>query len=117
MKVAEHRRESDGSSRGIRFDLTVNVPVIVTLLLGFTSLVVAVVQGYYGHDARIARLEMASAALEKSEVVEKQNIMAGDLATLKETISTLNQNSEKTDKRLDRIEDKLDRVIEGRSKR
>ena len=117
MEIAKHRRDTDDSQKRLRFDLTVNVPVIVTLFLGFTSLVVTVVQGYYGHDARISKLELANGQLEKSEVVARQSEMAKDIATITQKVNALTDNSEKTENRLDRMEDKLDRVIEGRMKR
>lgn len=104
----QKRRESD--KRLIRFDLTINLPLLVTLIIGFSSLVATVLKGYYEHDARIRTIEQAQTNLEKGRVVETQGVIL-------ERIETLTRSQMENSQRFSRLEDKLDRVIEGRKQR
>lgn len=95
------RRETD--KKLVKFDMTINLPLIVTLLLGFITLVTAVVRGYYQHEDRITRLEAVQDS--KGELLlEKINQLDRGLSEQKQNTAT----------RLERIEDKLDRIGEGR---
>lgn len=105
MAPDPRRRASD--KRWVRFDLTINLPLVLTLIVGFTSIVTAVVQGYYGHDGRISKLEIAQANIEKSEVVVKQGVIL-------ERMNSVDRQMADQKQRLDRIEEKLDRMMERR---
>lgn len=106
MNAPLKRREGD--KRLIRFDLTINLPLVVTLIIGFSSLVATVLKGYYEHDTRIRAVEQAQIAIEKGRVVETQGIIL-------ERIDALTRSQIENSQRFSRLEDKLDRVIEGRT--
>lgn len=107
IKEVHKRREQD--RQWLKFDLTVNLPLIVTLIIGFVSLVSVVVRGYYGHESRINRLEISTSDIERSEVVQKQGVILSQLQQMKDQ---LDKQERTANERFSRLEDKLDRYIE-----
>ena len=105
MAPDPRRRSSD--KRWVRFDTTVNLPLVLTLIVGFVSMITAVVQGYYAQDSRITRLEIGQSNIDKNEVVLKQGVIL-------EKVSSLDRQMTEQKQRLDRIEEKLDRINERR---
>lgn len=108
IEIPRRRRTDKG---WLKFDLTVNLPLLVTLIIGFSSLIATVVKGYYDHDARLRAVELAQSNLEKSKVVETQGVILERIDTM---ARVQQQQKEETNARFNRLEDKMDRLIEGR---
>lgn len=75
----------------LKFDFTINLPLILTLVLGFGSVCMAVVKLYYDHDLRINNLEIAERArtetdkkFDPSQLVTQQAVISTEITHLKD---------------------------------
>jgi hypothetical protein len=96
----------------LKFDFTINLPLILTLVIGFGSVCMTVVKLYYDHDLRINNLEIAEKTRQENEKKFDPTQLVTQQAVITTEITHLKEASQRQTDEIGKIGGKIDTIIQ-----
>lgn len=96
----------------LKFDFTINLPLILTLFIGFGSVVMTVVKGYFDHEVRLVELELKDQRREKEEQKFDASALQSTIKVMANDMSHFAEENRKQTEEINKISAKVDTLFQ-----